>query len=62
MTMEKKRPEVKKGAMEIGDSNIEKEMKKRIQESLDDIEAGRVHSLEEFKQMNKEWMKEKGWI
>jgi hypothetical protein len=62
MKIEKKRPEVKKGVMEIGDSKLEKEMKKRIQESLDDIEAGRVHTLEEFKLMNKGWMKEKGWI
>lgn len=62
MKIEKKRPEVKKGVVEIGDSKLEKEMKKRIQESLDDIEAGRVHTLEEFKLMNKGWMKEKGWI
>ena len=62
MTIEKKRPEVNKGVVEIGDSKLEKEMKKRIQESLDDIEAGRVHTLEEFKLMNKGWMKGKGWI
>ena len=30
MTIEKKRPEVKKGAMEIGESNLEKEMKKKL--------------------------------
>ncbi len=62
MTIEKRKLEGKKGVKEIGDSNIEEEMKKRIQESLDDIDAGRVHTLEEFKQMNKPWMKEKGWI
>lgn len=62
MTIEKRKIEGKKGVKEIGDSSIEEEMKKRIQESLDDIDAGRVHTLEEFKQMNKAWMKEKGWI
>ena len=33
------------------------EMEARAKESLDSIEKGEVHSLSEFKQMNKEWFK-----
>lgn len=45
----------------IEESIIQEEMEQRIQESLEDIKAGRVHTLEEFRQMNQAWMKAKGW-
>ena len=38
---------------------IQEEMEARFQESLEDIKEGRVHSLEEFKQMNEKWWKER---
>ena len=44
----------------IEDLIIQEEMESRFQESLEDIKEGRVHSLEEFKQMNEEWLKERG--
>ncbi|SEF70577.1 hypothetical protein SAMN03080598_01076 [Algoriphagus boritolerans DSM 17298 = JCM 18970] len=43
----------------IEDLMIQKEMEARFQESLEDIKEGRVHSLEEFKQMNEKWWKER---
>jgi hypothetical protein len=46
----------------IEESIIQEEMEQRLQESLEDIKAGRVHTLEEFRQMNQAWMKSKGWI
>ncbi|TDQ14600.1 hypothetical protein DFQ04_3188 [Algoriphagus boseongensis] len=39
---------------------IREEMQRRADESIEDIKAGRVHSLEEFKQMNEKWLKERG--
>jgi hypothetical protein len=42
----------------IEDLMIQEEMEARFQESLEDIKEGRVHSLEEFKQMNEKWWKE----
>ena len=43
----------------IEDLIIQEEMESRFQESLEDIKEGRVHSLEEFKQMNEKWWKER---
>ncbi len=43
----------------IEDLMIQEEMEARFQESLEDIKEGRVHSLEEFKQMNEKWWKER---
>lgn len=43
----------------IEDLMIQEEMESRFQESLEDIKEGRVHSLEEFKQMNEKWWKER---
>jgi hypothetical protein len=44
----------------IEDLIIQEEMEARLKESLEDIKEGKVHSLEEFKQMNEVWFKEKG--
>lgn len=44
----------------IEDILVQEEMQNRLDESLEDIKAGRVHSLEEFKQMNEKWLKERG--
>ncbi len=44
----------------IGDMLIQEEMQSRLDESLEDIKAARVHSLEEFKQMNEKWLNERG--
>ncbi|WP_339697961.1 hypothetical protein [Algoriphagus aquimarinus] len=38
---------------------IQDEMKVRLKESLEDIKEGRVHSLEEFRQMNEKCFKER---
>jgi len=71
MTIEKRKLELIKRVMKIEksaslkkieESIIEEEMKQRMEESMEDIKAGRVHTLEEFKQMNEAWMKEKGWV
>ena len=43
----------------IEDLIIKEEMEARFKESLEDIKEGRVHSLEEFKQMNEKWWKER---
>jgi len=43
----------------IEDLIIQEEMQARFKESLEDIKEGRVHSLEEFKQMNEKWWKER---
>jgi predicted transcriptional regulator len=43
----------------IEDILIQEEMEARLKESLEDIEEGRVHTLEEFKQMNEKWWKER---
>lgn len=43
----------------IEDLMIQEEMEARFQESLEDIKEGKVHSLEEFKQMNEKWWKER---
>jgi hypothetical protein len=44
----------------IEDIIIQDEMKLRLKESLEDIEEGRVHSVEEFRKMNEKWFKERG--
>jgi|AntRauMFilla1563_2_1112583.scaffolds.fasta_scaffold00641_10 hypothetical protein len=44
----------------IEDLIIQEEMEARLKESLEDIKEGKVHSLEEFKQMNEVWFKAKG--
>ena len=71
MTIEKRKLELIKRVMKIEKSSslkkieesiIEEEMKQRMEESMEDIKAWRVHTLEEFKQMNEAWMKEKGWV
>jgi hypothetical protein len=43
----------------IEDIIIQDEMKARLKESLEDIEEGKVHSLEEFRLMNEKWFKER---
>ena len=43
----------------IQESIIEEEMKQRMEESMEDIKAGRVHTLEEFKKSNEEWLSSK---
>ena len=43
----------------IEESIIEEEMKQRMEESMEDIKAGRVHTLEEFKKSNEEWLSSK---
>ena len=71
MTIEKRKLELIKRVMKIEKSSslkkieesiLEEEMKQRMEDSMEDIKAGRVHTLEEFKQMNETWMKEKGWV
>jgi hypothetical protein len=66
MTIEKKKPEVKKGAMEIEKSSslekfddlfIQAEMESRTEESLEAIRNGEVLTLEEFIKSNEEWLK-----
>jgi hypothetical protein len=44
----------------IEDLIVKEEMEARLKESLEDIKEGRVHSLEEFRQMNEKWFKERG--
>jgi hypothetical protein len=66
MTIEKKRPEVKKGAVKIEKSSsleklegpfIQAEMEARTKESLEAIRNGEVLTLEEFIKSNEEWLK-----
>jgi hypothetical protein len=66
MTIEKKRPEVKKGAVKIEksssleileDSFIQTEMEARTKESLEAIRNGEVLTLDEFLKSNEEWLK-----
>jgi hypothetical protein len=66
MTIEKKRPEEKKGSMEIEKSSsleklgvlfIQAEMESRTEESLEAIRNGEVLTLEEFIKSNEEWLK-----
>jgi hypothetical protein len=66
MTIEKKRPEVKKGAVKIEKSSslekledlfIQAEMEARTKESLEAIRNGEVLTLDEFIKSNKEWLK-----
>lgn len=42
----------------IEDLIIQAEMEARAKESIESIEKGEVHSLEEFRQMNKKWLTE----
>jgi hypothetical protein len=66
MTIEKKRPEVKKGAVKIEKSSsleiledpfIQTEMEARTKESLEAIRNGEVLTLDEFLKSNEEWLK-----
>jgi hypothetical protein len=66
MTIEKKRPEVKKGAAKIEKSSsleiledpfIQAEMEARTKESLEAIRIGEVLTLDEFLKSNEEWLK-----
>ena len=66
MTIEKKRPEVKKGAVKIEkpssleileDPFIQAEMEARSEESLEAIRNGEVLTLDEFFKSNEEWVK-----
>jgi hypothetical protein len=66
MTIEKKRPEVKKGAAKIEKSSsleiledpfIQAEMEARTKESLEAIRNGEVLTLDEFLKSNEEWLK-----
>jgi hypothetical protein len=66
MTIEKKRPEVKKGAVKIEKSSsleiledpfIQAEMEARTKESLEAIRNGEVLTLDEFLKSNEEWLK-----
>lgn len=66
MTIEKKRPEVKKGAAKIEKSSsleiledpfIQAEMEARTKESLQAIRNGEVLTLDEFLKSNEEWLK-----
>ena len=68
MTIEKRKLELIKRVMKIEksaslkkiqESIIEEEMKQRMEESMEDIKAGRVHTLEEFKKSNEEWLSSK---
>lgn len=42
----------------LEDLIIQAEMEARAKESMESIEKGEVHSISEFRQMNKEWIKE----
>jgi hypothetical protein len=66
MTIEKKRPEVKNGAVKIEKSSslekledplIQAEMEARTKESLEAIRNGEVLTLDEFLKSNEEWLK-----
>ena len=66
MTIEKKRPEVKKGVAKIEKSSsleilenpfIQAEMEARTNESLQAIRNGEVLTLDEFLKSNEEWLK-----
>ena len=66
MTIEKKRAEVKKVAVEIEKSSsleivddpfIQAEMEARTKESLEAIRNGEVLTLDEFLKSNEEWLK-----
>jgi hypothetical protein len=66
MTIEKKKPEVKKGAVKIEKSSsleiledpfIQAEMEARTKESLEAIRKGEVLTLDEFLKSNEEWLK-----
>jgi len=66
MTIEKKRPEVKKVAAKIEKSSsleivenpfIQAEMEARTKESLQAIRNGEVLTLDEFLKSNEEWLK-----
>jgi hypothetical protein len=66
MTIEKKRPEVKKEAVKIEKSSsleiledpfIQAEMEARTKESLEAIRNGEVLTLDEFLKSNEEWLK-----
>ena len=66
MTIEKKRPEVKKVAAKIEKSSsleivenpfIQAEMEARTKESLEAIRNGEVLTLDEFLKSNEEWLK-----
>ena len=68
MTIEKRKLELIKRVMKIEksaslkkikESIIEEEMKQRMEESMEDIKAGRIHTLEEFKKSNEEWLSSK---
>jgi hypothetical protein len=65
MTIEKKRPEVKKEAVKIEKSSsleiledpfIQAEMEARTKESLEAIRNGEVLTLDEFLKSNEEWL------
>jgi hypothetical protein len=66
MTIEKKKLEVKKGAVKIEKSSsleilenpfIQAEMEARTKESLEAIRNGEVLTLDEFLKSNEEWLK-----
>jgi hypothetical protein len=66
MTIEKKRPEVKKGVVKFEKSSsleiledpfIQAEMEARTKESLEAIRNGEVLTLDEFLKSNEEWLK-----
>jgi len=66
MTIEKKRPEAKKGVVKIEKSSslekledpfIQAEMEARTKESLEAIRNGEVLTLDEFLKSNEEWLK-----
>jgi len=42
------------------DLNMHAEMQARLMESLKAIEKGEVVTLDEFRQMNEKWLKERG--
>ncbi len=60
MTIEKRKLELKKGAIEIeklDDLFVQAEMEARTQESLEAIRNGEVLTLDEFFKSNEEWLK-----
>jgi hypothetical protein len=60
MTIEKRKLELKKGAIEIeklDDRFVQAEMEARTQESLEAIRNGEVLTLDEFFKSNEEWLK-----
>lgn len=60
MTIEKRKLELKKGAIKIEKSDallVQAEMEARTEESLEAIRNGEVLTMDEFFKSNEEWVK-----